>query len=425
MSTLSNINSILSLYRPIDPVWGDITQLLKPTTTPTPTPTISPTPPLGDDDDAPNKSLFSRHIPNAPATTQLPSEDKLKESWNKGREYGLQEAAMRNARRVAAALAGMRVVIRTVVDIPPFLEYVEDVATEEEEVGREVVVWTPETSNKDTDEEEVEEGDDLLELEVGVVPVVDVDGDSAAEIVQGGDQQGIVSGGEDNKLFAPKEVKSVEIEEVNIMTVEGDLGLGFDYSGDSCAVQADNDAQPGAITVAPSKSFLNLTINTAETEDPSSTKPTTLSPTLITTPTDTLLTRFNIPSPSSTIQLISPNFYKTRIIPPYPLNGETESPDALLLGPISPSALEEWKLDHGRRYIMDKVRGVFSTVLLEDDAGKTYIRVEFHSRQMRDIALRVFGGVVDEREGPLFVKGGYPCGGTIMFAWKWRDTESM
>ncbi|CAP61641.1 uncharacterized protein PODANS_0_430 [Podospora anserina S mat+] len=327
MTTLHN-HPILSLYPPIDPVWGDIAQLIKPP--PTVPPTLSSTPDL-----TPFHFLNTQHdttaITNAPSSDNTQIDKQLKESWNKGREYGLQEGALKAAKNKAAVLTGMKLFFGVVVDSAPVVEEGGDkggVETEKSS-GMEMVIWTPDTSNKDTDDEEGTEEGDLLDF-----------------------------------------------EEMGGNNVEG--GLGMAETTDSLS----DEQVP--VTMEQSNS-LNAT----------------------TAPIDALYERFGIPSLFNT-QPVAPNFYSTRTIPPYPFDGDAEQPDVLLLGPLSEPTFEEWKHDHGRGYIMAKAMGVFSTTLIHKNPDETYVRVEFHSRRTRDDALRVFGGVVDEKEGPLFLKGGYP-----------------
>ncbi|KAK0654009.1 hypothetical protein QBC41DRAFT_288095 [Cercophora samala] len=331
MTTLSE--HPIPLYRPTNPLPRGITHLIKPSPT---SPTLPATSNL-----TTSNLLHPQYVATAITTALSPDKilhDKhLKESWNKGRKYGLQEGALMEARRKAVALAGMKVFLGVVVDIAPVeqvqteREIEEEVETEKESATEEVI-FTPDTSNKDTDDEGVEEGD-----------LLDFEGRSDVE-------QNLASTIED---------------------VDTDI------------------SEQLAVTVEPSDRLM-VTISTE-----------------VNTPVDTLHERFGIPS-QSRIQPVNPNFWNTRTIPPYPLEGDVEAPDVLLIGPLGESTLEEWKHDHGRGYIMDKVKGVFSTVLYPKTPDETYVKVEFHSRRTRDDALRVFGGVVDSREGPLFVKGGYP-----------------
>ncbi|KAK4195478.1 hypothetical protein QBC40DRAFT_316008 [Triangularia verruculosa] len=311
--------------------------------------------------------------------------EKLKQSWSKGREHGLQEAAIKQARKEVADRRAMKVVIGVVVDVAPSVWDMEtdgemgmDMGGEtemnkeaeveaERETNMEVVIWTPDTSNKDTDDEDTEESD-LLDF--------------------GGPET-------DDFVVSEDDVHDkIMVESVNAMTLDTDV-ITFE-SESTNTTDRDLDSNIALIdsslpeTMASSDS-IQLPANTTAA------------------PTDPLPTRFGIPS-ASTIHPIEPNFFTTRTIPPYPFDDDinSESSVALLVGPISDPAFDAWKHDDGRQYIMGKVAGVFSTIFLRKAPGERYIRVEFHSQHMRDKALRVLGGVVDERQNSFFLKGGFP-----------------
>lgn len=107
------------------------------------------------------------------------------------------------------------------------------------------------------------------------------------------------------------------------------------------------------------------------------------------------------------IQFVVFNFYSICIILFYLFDGDVEQLDVFFFGFFSEFIFEEWKYDYGCGYIMVKVMGVFFIIFIYKNFDEIYVRVEFYFCCIRDDVLRVFGGVVDEKEGLLFLKGGY------------------
>ncbi|KAK4460745.1 hypothetical protein QBC42DRAFT_288213 [Cladorrhinum samala] len=120
-------------------------------------------------------------------------------------------------------------------------------------------------------------------------------------------------------------------------------------------------------------------------------------------------TLFNIPLPPFVTPLCPPELFKQPPtlppLPPLPVfpfnldppsaNSVLKSKGRVLIGPISESAREDWRLDGGLGYFRSKLGGgpgggVYSSVLVEDSEGKSYCLVAFESGQEAERCREVF-----------------------------------
>ncbi|KAK4235103.1 hypothetical protein C8A03DRAFT_37063 [Achaetomium macrosporum] len=92
-----------------------------------------------------------------------------------------------------------------------------------------------------------------------------------------------------------------------------------------------------------------------------------------------------------------------------------ENPWRVIIGPISASAREDWKEDKGKGYLRFKLgscrkSGVHLCEMVQGEEGRWYVLAMFTSQESARNAVELFGQ-------------GYPCGGSIMWAWTCLEEE--
>ncbi|KAL2126616.1 hypothetical protein VTI74DRAFT_528 [Chaetomium olivicolor] len=191
-----------------------------------------------------------------------------------------------------------------------------------------------------------------------------------------------------------------------------------------------NPSRPDTPTPAPRRTSITSTSRTAIGSIPTS------DPAHITTYTAPLVpSLYGIPFPPyirpvTPILSLPPTSVRTR--PPYPvLSGRfniytprpegvqmVENPYHVLIGPLSAAAKHAWSHDNGKGYIRNKLNGGKG-----GNSGGVMFCEMVHDDEATGYVLAMFESVGKAMEAEEFFRGGYACGGSIMFAWTYMEEE--